>query len=108
MDALRALLERVEAEHVMEIDAVKESSYVASDGRRRGPGAGPGLSRWAILGGDGCVIGYMSGRFGGGIQGRDLPRGNDRRIHQHDRDRQGVAKPSSRMARGSRVREARA
>lgn len=75
MDALRALLERVEAENVMEIDAVKESSYVASDGRRRGPGAGPGLSRWAILGGDGCVIGYMSGRFGGGIPGPDLPEG---------------------------------
>lgn len=74
MDALRALLERVEAENVMEIDAVKESSYVAFDGRRRAHGACPGLSRWAILGGDGCVTGCMSGRFGGSIAVPRRPR----------------------------------
>lgn len=75
MDALRALLKRVEAENVMEIDAVKESNYVARDGRRRGPAAEQGPRRWAILNGDGGVIGYMSGRFSGGIPDRDLPDG---------------------------------
>lgn len=37
VDALRALLDRVQGENVMGIDAVKESDYLARDGRRRWP-----------------------------------------------------------------------
>jgi hypothetical protein len=58
----------------MELDAAKETAYVVRTSQPRGS-APTDLKRWAILDEDEAVVGYMSGRFRGGIPGLDLTEG---------------------------------
>ncbi|WP_092622766.1 GNAT family N-acetyltransferase [Jiangella sp. DSM 45060] len=72
VDAVVGLLNRVAAENVMDLDADKECRLVQAYARAVQRGTDPGLPRYAILADDGTVIGYLSGRFSGGLPGRDL------------------------------------
>lgn len=71
VEALGALFAEVEAERVMEFDASKESNYVASD-RRLAKAHKPPTGRWAIIDGNGLVVGYLVGRFSGRIPEADI------------------------------------
>lgn len=71
VEALTALFAAVVEEGVMCLDAGKESNYVASD-RRLARSGRPPTGRWAILDGDGLVVGYLTGRFAGRIPEADI------------------------------------
>lgn len=63
---LETILCGVAAENVMDLDASREWGYVRRAVRRRGSStAESDLQRWALVE-DGLVVGYISGRLGGG------------------------------------------
>lgn len=72
--ALKVLFQALEAEKVMDFDATKETAYLVRASRSSGSAQGE-LRRWAILDQNQAVVGYLSGRFRGGVPGLDLPDG---------------------------------